>query len=51
MLTTEVINWARTSVRECDLARRLVHYAITEKTVTTAAETMAFKLPRGLEAA
>ncbi len=28
-----------------------IHYAITEKTVTTAAETMAFKLPRGLEAA
>lgn len=27
VLTTEVINWARTSVRECDLARRLVHYA------------------------
>jgi dihydropteroate synthase-like protein len=28
VLTTQVINWARTSVRECDLARRLVHYAI-----------------------
>lgn len=28
VLTTEVINWSRTSVRECDLARRLVHYAI-----------------------
>lgn len=28
VLTTEVINWARSSVRECDLARRLVHYAI-----------------------
>ena len=28
MLTTQVINWARSSVRECDLARRLVHYAI-----------------------
>ncbi len=27
VLTTEVINWARTSVRECDLARRLVYYA------------------------
>ena len=27
VLTTEVINWARTSVRECDLARRLVHFA------------------------
>jgi len=27
VLTTEVINWARSSVRECDLARRLVHYS------------------------
>lgn len=29
ILTTQVINWARTSVRECDLARRLVHYAVS----------------------
>ena len=29
VLTTQVINWARTSVRECDLARRLMHYAVT----------------------
>ncbi len=28
VLTTQVINWARTAVRECDLARRLVHYAV-----------------------
>lgn len=27
VLTTQVINWARTSVKECDLARRLLHYA------------------------
>ena len=27
VLTTEVINWGRSSVRELDLARRLVHYA------------------------
>ena len=27
VLTTQVINWARTSVRECDLARRLVYHA------------------------
>ena len=27
VLTTQVINWARTSVHECDLARRLVFYA------------------------
>ena len=29
MLTTEVIHWASSSVRECDLARKLVHYACT----------------------
>jgi dihydropteroate synthase-like protein len=28
VLTTQVINWAQTSVRECDLARRLVHHAV-----------------------
>jgi|688.fasta_scaffold00579_44 dihydropteroate synthase-like protein len=28
VLTTQVINWARSSVRECDLARRLVHYSV-----------------------
>jgi dihydropteroate synthase len=28
VLTTQVISWARSSVRECDLARRLVCYAI-----------------------
>jgi dihydropteroate synthase len=33
ILTTEVVHWARTSVRECDLARRLVHYAITHATL------------------
>lgn len=33
VLTTEVINWARTSVRECDLARRLVHYAVTHRSL------------------
>jgi len=27
-LTTEVINWARSAVRELDLARRLVHYSV-----------------------
>jgi hypothetical protein len=26
-----VINWARTSVRECDLARRLVYHAVRER--------------------
>ena len=28
MLTTAVINWARSSVRELDLARRLVYHAV-----------------------
>jgi dihydropteroate synthase len=28
VLTTQVIPWARASVRECALARRLVHYAV-----------------------
>jgi dihydropteroate synthase-like protein len=32
VLTTQVINWARSSVRECDLARRLVYHAATNKT-------------------
>jgi dihydropteroate synthase-like protein len=31
VLTTQVINWARSSVRECDLARRLVHYAVRQR--------------------
>ena len=31
VLTTQVINWARSCVQECDLARRLVHYAINHK--------------------
>jgi dihydropteroate synthase len=31
VLTTQVINWARSSVRELDLARRLVHHAVTRR--------------------
>jgi dihydropteroate synthase len=31
VLTTQEINWARSSVKECDLARRLVHYAVTHR--------------------
>ncbi len=33
ILTTQVIHWARTSVRECDLARRLVFYAVHHHTL------------------
>ena len=29
VLTTEVINWCRSAVREFDLARRLVYHAVT----------------------
>jgi dihydropteroate synthase len=31
VLTTQVINWSQTSVRECDLARRLVAHAIRHR--------------------
>lgn len=31
VLTTQVINWARTSVRECDRARRLVYHSIRRR--------------------
>jgi dihydropteroate synthase-like protein len=31
VLTTQVINWASTSVKECDIARKLVYYAIEQK--------------------
>ncbi len=31
VLTTEVINWCRSCVRELDLARRLVHFACTHQ--------------------
>lgn len=30
VLTTQVINWARSSVKEIDAARRIAHYAINE---------------------
>ncbi|HEY3789623.1 MAG TPA: DUF6513 domain-containing protein [Urbifossiella sp.] len=33
VLTTEVINWCRSSVKEFDLARRLVYHAVQEKTI------------------
>lgn len=33
VLTTEVINWARTSVKEIDLARRLMYHAVTRRTL------------------
>ncbi|HEX6535746.1 MAG TPA: DUF6513 domain-containing protein [Gemmatimonadaceae bacterium] len=33
VLTTEVIEWARGAVREVDVARRLMHYAVANKVV------------------
>jgi dihydropteroate synthase-like protein len=33
VLTTEVITWARGAVREVDVARRLMHHAVTHKTI------------------
>ena len=33
VLTTEVIHWAASSVKECDLARRLVWHAVTHRTL------------------
>jgi dihydropteroate synthase-like protein len=33
VLTTEVIPWARGAVREVDVARRLMHYAVTNRAV------------------
>ena len=32
VLTTQVINWARSSVKEIDLARQLMHYAVVQQT-------------------
>jgi len=31
ILTTQVINWARSSVKECDLARRLMYHAVNRQ--------------------
>ena len=33
VLTTQVIGWARSSVRELDLARRLMHFAVSRRQV------------------
>lgn len=39
VLTTEVINWARSAVREFDRARRLVHHAVTHRTLPKHVDT------------
>jgi hypothetical protein len=38
VLTTVVIPWARGAVREIDVARRLMHYAVTKRTVPKAVD-------------
>jgi dihydropteroate synthase len=51
VLTTAVINWARSSVRELDLARRLVHHAVTQRTLPKHLEPrlVALRDPRVVE--
>ena len=51
VLTTEVIPWARGSVREIDVARRLMHYAVRQKTVPKRVDDrlVTLKDPRILE--
>ena len=41
VLTTEVIHWSKTSVKECDLARALVYHAVTNKTLAKACRATA----------
>ena len=49
VLTTAVINWARSSVREIDLARRLVHHAVLYHSLPKHVEPrlVALRDPRG----
>ncbi|HZW30307.1 MAG TPA: DUF6513 domain-containing protein [Isosphaeraceae bacterium] len=51
VLTTAVINWARSSVRELDLARRLVHHAVSQRTLPKHLEPrlIALRDPRVVE--
>ncbi len=51
VLTTAVINWARSSVRELDLARRLVHYAVNSHSLPKHVEPrlVALRDPRVVE--
>jgi dihydropteroate synthase len=39
VLTTQVINWTRTSVQECDAARRLMHHAVRRRVLPKHLET------------
>ena len=46
VLTTEVINWCRSSVKEFDLARRLVYHAVREKVLPKRLEPDLVHAPR-----
>lgn len=47
VLTTEVIHWAKSSVKECDLGRRLVHHAVTNRTLPKHVEPQLVTLRAG----
>ena len=47
VLTTEVIHWAKSSVRECDLGRRLVHHAVSRRTLPKHVEPQLVTLRSG----
>lgn len=51
VLTTEVIPWARGAVREIDIARRLMHHAVTRRTLPKGVDDrlLTIKDPRPLE--
>ena len=48
VLTTQVINWARSSVKECDIARRLVFHSVRHQVVpkNTTDQLVALRDPR-----
>lgn len=47
VLTTEVIHWAASSVKECDLARRLAWHAVTHRTLPKHVEPRLVSLRSG----
>ena len=47
VLTTEVIHWAASSVKECDLGRRLVHHAVTKRSLPKHVEPRLVSLRAG----
>ncbi len=50
VLTTQVINWCRSCVRELDLARRLVHFACTQQVLPKHLEPNLVAAPRSTAA-